>query len=1093
MTEPTSRVAGKYFLYPDLTGQRMGEGGTRLKGLRKQSRPGAPLVTVITVCFNSAKTIEQCILSVLSQTYSNIEYIVVDAASSDGTAKLLWDYSDRIDYFVSEPDRGLYHAMNKGVELAAGEYILMLNSDDWYAATALEELIRAKAYAGTHMVSALAQYVDESGTPVEIMKHLPFDANTRLRMPLRHETMLIPAALYDSVGLYNESFRIIADLDLTIRLFNSGFSNYEIPRPLLFFRNTGVSSIEREKLFLERERLLAQQFPFLKDSELTTFARLASLTAEGLRQSAVAHSESSDWIETLQAYDHARRNFPQGKAKWSGPSAAEWLAIHRQGKRPVVSVILPVYNAASTLAKCIESVLAQTFVDIELICINDATPDKSQAIIEEYLGRDHRVRTLLNDVNLGLGATRNRGIGAARGTYIFHIDPDDVIPIDAIEKLLAHASTHDCDLVKGAFLHEQTLFGNSAGVQARRRGLIANGRVIAHTTLRETPELLRSTEGHWSFLYSAALARRVPYPRDLKMGQDSIFLVAALVESKRVGVIADVVYHYRTNPESAMNTFGFRKFMDAIEWRRRAWHILKDAGMQSVGDRLLQVYWSDAFFQNLAATLTHDQALELFARLRKAMVEAGVKESPTGQASPLLQALFPLILGGKDAQAIALLTETTQPTVPKKLGTATSLRIATFVSRDTGGAATGTRRRVAALRQQGADAQIHSLVVSSGLSHVNRVVPQLSDVDNNDMGAVWDVVRQRAVKPVLNLPGYCASELFSLPESVVDFRNIRDVFDNADVVHMHWVMGMFDYDNAGKVLADKPVMWTLADMNAFTGGCHYSEGCEEFKRECRNCPLLGGDSDLAHQAWLRKKAAFSQLKQLHIICPSRWMADLARSSSLLGDKPIHYIPNAFPTDVFSPTNKIVARLELGLPLDKRLLLFGAENLTNRRKGGPQLKELLERMQRAGRLRDVEIVTFGRNQLQLPVRTHDLGQIADDTFLALAYSAVDGFLFPSSEDNAPLTVGEAMLCGTPVIAFPVGNVPDLIQHRQTGYLAKYMDFEDFACGIEWLFSASPEEALQRSLMCRINARSMHDPVKAACHHIHLYQTLLKQKL
>ena len=145
---------------PDTTGRRRAEGGRRLSGEDPRAVPDRPLVTVVTVCFNAARTLAQCVDSVLTQTYPNVEYVVVDGSSDDGTVELLERYAEHIDYFVSEPDSGLYNAMNKGLALASGEYILFPNADDWYVADAIEQLVAAASYANADVVSALAQAID---------------------------------------------------------------------------------------------------------------------------------------------------------------------------------------------------------------------------------------------------------------------------------------------------------------------------------------------------------------------------------------------------------------------------------------------------------------------------------------------------------------------------------------------------------------------------------------------------------------------------------------------------------------------------------------------------------------------------------------------------------------------------------------------------------------------------------------------------------------------------------------------------------------------------------------------------------------------
>ncbi|HLY96654.1 MAG TPA: glycosyltransferase family 2 protein, partial [Sideroxyarcus sp.] len=120
------------------------EGGARLRGSRKQPLPGKPLITVITVVFNGVATLEHTIRSVIEQTYANVEYIVIDGGSTDGTVDILRKYDADIDYWVSGRDAGIYDAMNKGIALAGGDYIGMLNSDDFFAHPSALEMIAAR-------------------------------------------------------------------------------------------------------------------------------------------------------------------------------------------------------------------------------------------------------------------------------------------------------------------------------------------------------------------------------------------------------------------------------------------------------------------------------------------------------------------------------------------------------------------------------------------------------------------------------------------------------------------------------------------------------------------------------------------------------------------------------------------------------------------------------------------------------------------------------------------------------------------------------------------------------------------------------------
>jgi glycosyltransferase involved in cell wall biosynthesis len=1088
------RVVGVHQRAPDVTGRRMAEGGLRLQGVEKASRPGEPLVSIVTICLNSAATLEQAIESVRAQTWPNIDYVVVDGCSTDGTLDIIRRHADTIDYFVSEPDGGLYQAMNKAISLAQGDHVLVLNSDDWYAPDAVETLVRAREYSGRDFVSALARYVDGEGQEVEVLRSMPFDAGIRLRMPLRHETMLLSAALYEEFGPYDDSYRVIADFELTMRLFDGGVTHYEVPRPLLNFRTTGVSSVDTTRLFAERRRLLGTRFPGLSAVELDTLQEMARLRPEDVEPLAMAHLGDAELLDALKAHQTAQARRHDAPAWRRHP--VDWAAIAARSPRPLVTVILPIYNAQDTLAAAIDSVLAQTLGRWELLCILDASPDGSLAIAQGYAARDPRVRVLVNEHNIGLGATRNRGVREARGAWVFHLDPDDTLPPRALQSLHEVAARHRNEMVKGAYVSAQMLHGRQAG-QPVRKSLVSGGGPVLDTSLARFPALLRTTEGHWSYLYDAVFARRVPYPVDLKMGQDSIFLAHALAQARSVSVVDDVVYHYSVNASSAMNTFSLRKCRDGLEWRRRAWHVLRDHGHRPVGNALLSAYWSADFFATLVALATPQQLEDFLDALRTAWREAGLS-APTAPCPALLPALMNAVLEGRDADVPALVQRPdlrvrweppTAPGAGSPQDTApaagSGLKVATFCAMDHGGAGTGSQRRVEALRKRGLDAKIHALIARSGRPWVHPVRPSVEALHDADPSAIWQAVRERTMNPARELPGYRASEVFSLPESVVDFRDLRPVFDDADVLHFHWVVGMFDYEHAGDELADRPVIWTLADMNAFTGGCHYSEGCEEFKRECRQCPQLGGDSDMAHQAWKRKKAAYGKMHRLHIVCPSKWMAERVAASSLLGDKKVHVIPNAFPVDRFAPANKIVARTQLGLPLDRKLLLFGADSLDNKRKGGEQLREAMELISTQPWAAKVEVVLFGHRGIELPLPVHPMGHVSDDARLALIYSAADAFVFPSHEDNAPLTVGEAMLCGTPVVAFPVGNVPDLVQHEQTGYLARYLDVPDLCNGIRWALAVDGRAALERSLRCRVRAASFHDPGEAAERHVQVY--------
>jgi glycosyltransferase involved in cell wall biosynthesis len=217
----------------------MQSGGLRTKGITKESQENMPLITVITVVRNGEKTLEQTILSVINQTYTNIEYIIVDGASTDGTLDIIGTYEDRIDYWISEPDEGIFYAMNKGIELAKGELIGLINSDDWYEIDCCK--IVAQHYAdrkNTVLYGLIRNIVQPdifeiySCSPEYIYKKMP-----------PHPTVFIPKNVYDKYGYFDISYKYCSDYDLLIRFKKSHVSFYLIETVLANFRfGEGYSS-----------------------------------------------------------------------------------------------------------------------------------------------------------------------------------------------------------------------------------------------------------------------------------------------------------------------------------------------------------------------------------------------------------------------------------------------------------------------------------------------------------------------------------------------------------------------------------------------------------------------------------------------------------------------------------------------------------------------------------------------------------------------------------------------------------------------------------------------------------------------------------
>ncbi len=320
---------------------------------------------------------------------------------------------------------------------------------------------------------------------------------------------------------------------------------------------------------------------------------------------------------------------------------------------------------------------------------------------------------------------------------------------------------------------------------------------------------------------------------------------------------------------------------------------------------------------------------------------------------------------------------------------------------------------------------------------------------------------------------------------------------NADIIHLHWVNhGFLDPKHIAEIKKlGKPIVWTFHDSNAFTGGCHVRYTCDHYQQQCGNCPLLinAGEDDISHRIWKQKNKAYQQL-DFSIAAPSSWMQASVKKSSLMQGKAVNHVPNTLETDIFKPADKKQAKQQAGLPTDKFIFLSGfMPSRKDLHKGTQYLLKSMELLkQRLGVDADkIEVVVFGNrgteNVPEFPFKTSFLGTINNDEKLALHYAAADAFLIPSLEDNLPYTVMESLSCGTPVIAFTTGGIPDMVQHEHNGYLATYKSSESFADGMEWIIKHPDKEKLNQQARQTIMDTFSEEVI--AKQHIEVYNNLL----
>ncbi len=407
-------------------------------------------------------------------------------------------------------------------------------------------------------------------------------------------------------------------------------------------------------------------------------------------------------------------------------------------------------------------------------------------------------------------------------------------------------------------------------------------------------------------------------------------------------------------------------------------------------------------------------------------------------------------------------------------------------SERTGGAAIAANRLMHALNRNGVEAQ---MLVRDRKTDALEVVsiPQSWRLKANflwERGVIW-------LNNGLSKQGIFQVDIANAGTDITTLP----AFQQADVIHLHWVnQGFLSLKNLERICASgKPVVMTLHDQWYFTGICHYSSDCDKYRTQCEKCPMLKGPGiDLARRVYIRKRAIYEGRNITFVGC-SRWMADLARKSSLTRGHTVTNVPNAIDTDVFKPMDKLEARRRHNLPMDKKLLLFGAQRITDKRKGFDFLVEACEHisMHHPTLPGQLEVVVLGGDAPSvkelLPLPVHIVNYLSNEDDIAQLYNAVDLFVTPSLQDNLPNTIVEAMSCGTPCVGFDVGGIPEMINHKQDGYVANYCDSLDFAQGIAWCLNPDRQPAL--SAAARADALATYSQSVAATRYLSIYQSAL----
>ncbi|MBK3518010.1 glycosyltransferase family 4 protein [Carboxylicivirga marina] len=399
-----------------------------------------------------------------------------------------------------------------------------------------------------------------------------------------------------------------------------------------------------------------------------------------------------------------------------------------------------------------------------------------------------------------------------------------------------------------------------------------------------------------------------------------------------------------------------------------------------------------------------------------------------------------------------------------------------------GGAARAAYRLHQSLLGEGVDSQM--LVINK------RTTDYTVLSSNTKSSKLLDAVRPSIEQ--LPVKFYKNKSKTTFSNSCIGKRNLFKIINeiNPDIVHLHWICGgMIRIEDFKKIKA--PIVWSLHDMWAFTGGCHYNEDCNRYQVGCGECKVLHSRhaSDLSSRVWKRKNRTYNRVNSLTIVGLSSWLNDCSKNSFLLKGKKHYNLPNPINTNLYRPFDKSQARDLWRLPKDKKLVLFGAMGATSDpRKGYVLLKEALAEIKH----NDVELIVFGsskpKDSQNLGFKTHYLGHIHDDVSLVTLYSCVDVMVVPSVQENLSNAIMESLACGTPVVGFNIGGNSDMIEHKLNGYLAPAFDITELSRGIDWVINNNSKNEI--SEYARTKVVTCFDSEKVGKRYLSLYKEILR---
>ncbi len=538
---------------------------------------GEYLFTVITTTLNVGSQINIAAASVREQNRTDVEYIVIDGGSTDDTLAHIRANGDVVTAYVSEKDSGIYDAINKGVRLATGRMVVVLGVDDRLAPGSLDALAERFARQEADIYVGSTRFVggDQDG---QLRVDEDFGlSNLVSGIPFCHNAMFVRREVYDRVGLYDTSYRLCADAQWVHRAVRAGLKCARLDQVVVEFSLDGASSTNPDKIIAESSMLIRESFPGLTDAEAwRTLSAVRGWVPE--TELVPLATRLCDPLYT-RAVGEALANRGVSPSSIAGlPTLAPLPPMEEvvAETEPFFSIIMPAYNVTGYIAETLESLLKQSFCNIEIIIVDDGSTDGTDMVIARYAAADRRIRTHYQP-NGGQGAARNHGLGMARGQYVWFVDSDDIVQTNALAKLHSTIVKHDPDIVVVNFAHYFADGGFRPSDQVP--GYLASTLIEPRADENAFAVVSCWNCPPWRYVISRQLLidGEIVFPKDI-FYEDHPFALTLMSLADRVYIDPSIAYFYRHRPGSTVNVNDAKVF-DFISIRRECLKLLARFGL----------------------------------------------------------------------------------------------------------------------------------------------------------------------------------------------------------------------------------------------------------------------------------------------------------------------------------------------------------------------------------------------------------------------------------------------------------------------------------------------------------------------------------